>query len=252
MLKVTGLVTSYGGIDALRGVDLNVTAGSVTTLIGANGAGKTTLINTVTGIVRARAGNIVFEDQDISGLRPHQISRLGLVQVPEGRRILAPFTVLENLEIGWQALGKRGARRKEDFDRIFELFPRLAERQRQLGGSLSGGEQQMLAIGRALMARPKMLLLDEPSLGLSPVMVKMVFEAIKRLAADGLTLLLVEQNARRALDAASYAFVLERGLIASQGSAVDVRNDPAIVRAYLGTGARAALEPVMGGAGPPL
>ncbi len=251
MLKVTGLVTSYGGIDALRGVDLSVTAGSVTTLIGANGAGKTTLINTVTGIVRARAGSIVFDGQDISRLQPHQISRLGLVQVPEGRRILAPFTVLENLEIGWQALGKRGARRRQDFDRIFELFPRLAERQRQLGGSLSGGEQQMLAIGRALMARPKMLLLDEPSLGLSPVMVKMVFEAIERLAADGLTLLLVEQNARRALDAASYAFVLERGLIASHGSAVDVRNDPAIVQAYLGTGARAALEPVVGGAGPP-
>ncbi|MDO8280119.1 MAG: ATP-binding cassette domain-containing protein, partial [Burkholderiaceae bacterium] len=149
----------------------------------------------------------------------------------------------ENLELGWEALGRRGVRRAQDFDRVFALFPKLAERERQLGGSLSGGEQQMLAIGRALMARPKMLLLDEPSLGLSPLMVTLVFEAIARLASEGLTLLLVEQNARKALDAASYAFVLERGLITRQGSAADVRNDPAIVEAYLGAGSQAAAEP---------
>jgi branched-chain amino acid transport system ATP-binding protein len=243
MLKVSQLVTSYGGIDALRGVDLHVARGTVTTLIGANGAGKTTLINTVTGVVRAQSGSIEFDGQEISQLPSHQVARMGLVQVPEGRRIFAPFTVRENLELGWQALGKRGTRREQDFDRVFELFPKLAERQGQLGGSLSGGEQQMLAIGRALMARPKMLLLDEPSLGLSPLLVTLVFEAIARLASEGLTLLLVEQNARKALDAATYAFVLERGLITIKGSAVDVRNDPAIVKAYLGAGSQVAVEP---------
>jgi branched-chain amino acid transport system ATP-binding protein len=242
VLTVQGLMTSYGGIDALRGVDISVAKGSVTALIGANGAGKTTFINSVTGVVRPRAGSISFEGKELSRLPAHRVSRLGLIQVPEGRRILAPFTVRENLELGWQALGARGAPSKDDLARVYELFPRLAERERQLAGSLSGGEQQMLAIGRALMARPRMLLLDEPSLGLSPLMVDLVFAAIARLAAGGLTLLLVEQNARRALEAATYAFVLERGRVAQHGSAPDVRNDPAIVDSYLGTGSQARAQ----------
>lgn len=238
MLTVQGLATSYGGIEALRGVDLEIPEGVVAAMVGANGAGKTTLINSITGVVRSHAGSVRFEGEEILGRASHEIARRGLIQVPEGRRVLAPFTVRENLELGWQSLGRRGKPGRGDLDRVYGLFPRLREREKQLGGSLSGGEQQMLAIGRALMARPRLLLLDEPSLGLAPLMVRLVFEAIRQLAASGLTMLLVEQNARLALDTASYAFVIERGTINRHGPAREVRDDPAVVEAYLGTGSR--------------
>ena len=242
MLTVQGLATSYGGIEALRGVDLVIPEGVVAALVGANGAGKTTLINSITGVVRSHAGSVRFEGEEILGRASYEIARRGLIQVPEGRRVLAPLTVRENLELGWQSLGRRGKPGRGDIDRVYELFPRLREREKQLGGSLSGGEQQMLAIGRALMARPRLLLLDEPSLGLSPLMVRMVFEAIRQLASSGLTMLLVEQNARLALDTASYAFVIERGTINRHGRAREVRDDPAVVEAYLGTGSRERVQ----------
>ena len=234
MLTVNGLVTSYGGIAALRGVDLSVEAGSVVALIGANGAGKSTLINSVSGAIRSQAGSIMFNGRPIEGLPSYSIARFGLIQVPEGRRILAPFTVRENLELGWHALGGRAKPDRNDFAHIYKLFPRLEERQSQLAGSLSGGEQQMLAIGRALMARPLMLLLDEPSLGLAPIIVSQVFETIKFLNSSGLTLLVVEQNARRALEVADFAYVLERGRVVRAGTTVELRSDPIVQEAYFG------------------
>jgi branched-chain amino acid transport system ATP-binding protein len=237
VLTVQGLMTSYGGIDALRGVDISVAKGSVTALIGANGAGKTTFINSVTGVVRPRAGSISFEGKELSRLPAHRVSRLGLIQVPEGRRILAPFTVRENLELGWQALGARGAPSKDDLARVYELFPRLAERERQLAGSLSGGEQQMLAIGRALMARPKLLMLDEPSLGLAPLLVKEIFAFIKRINEEmGLTVLVIEQNARRALEVADHGYILEQGRIVLEGPAQELQENPDVKEFYLGLG----------------
>jgi len=235
MLRVNGLTTSYGGITALQDVALAVDAGTVVALIGANGAGKTTLINSVTGVLRPAAGTVLFNGQPITGLPSYRIARRGLSQVPEGRRILAPFTVRENLELGWQALGGRGRSSQDDFARIYELFPRLKERRNQQAGSLSGGEQQMLAIGRALLTQPLMLLLDEPSLGLSPLVVGQVFDAIRKLSDAGLTLLIVEQNARRALDIADFAYVIERGQIVRSGPAEKLRDDTAIRDAYLGT-----------------
>ncbi|KAB2864354.1 MAG: ABC transporter ATP-binding protein, partial [Anaerolineae bacterium] len=211
LLEVKELNVSYGAIVALRGISFKVEAGQVVTLIGANGAGKSTTLNALSGIVRRRSGQIWFDGQDISGMRPDRVSRLGLVQVPEGRQIIAPMTVLENLQMG--AYKRRDREVQHDIENIFARFPRLKERRRQKAGSLSGGEQQMLAVGRALMMRPRLLMLDEPSMGLAPLLVDEVFRIIQDIKAHGTTILLVEQNARKALKVADYAYVLERGTI---------------------------------------
>jgi len=231
MLAVEGLHTSYGAIAALQGISFAVPAGGVVALVGANGAGKSTALNTISGLLHARAGRILFEQQDIAGWRPERVTRLGIVQVPEGRQVLAPLTVEENLLLG--AFPRSGSTAPDLAD-IYERFPRLHERRTQFAGSLSGGEQQMLAIGRALMARPRLLMLDEPSLGLAPLIVRDVFAILADLKAQGATILLVEQNARKALDVADYAYVLEGGRITREGPAADLRHDPGIVEAYLG------------------
>lgn len=234
MLEVKGLATSYGSVQILKGIDLKVAKGTIVAVIGGNGAGKTTLINTISGVLSPTAGSVEFAGAPVTGLASYAIARRGLVQVPEGRRVFGPLSVRENLELGRQALGTRRGVMAEDLAYVFELFPRLKERQSQLAGSLSGGEQQMLAVGRALMARPSMLLLDEPSLGLSPLVTGQMFEAIATLSASGLTLLIVEQNARRALQASTEAYVIERGRIIRSGSSAALANDPAIQAAYLG------------------
>jgi branched-chain amino acid transport system ATP-binding protein len=233
MLQVTDLYTSYGAIEAVRGISFNVTAGQVVALIGANGAGKSSTLNTISGLISPRSGRIQFEGQEIGGLRADQVTALRLVQVPEGRDVLAPLTVAENLALGAYIRRDR-AEIAADLERIYERFPRLAERRGQLAGSLSGGEQQMLAIGRALMTRPKLLMLDEPSMGLAPLIVNDVFRIIREINEDGTTILLVEQNANKALQVADYAYVLDRGQLVTAGPAADLRNDPAIVEAYLG------------------
>ncbi|MCC7372519.1 MAG: ABC transporter ATP-binding protein [Chloroflexi bacterium] len=232
MLAVEGLETWYGGIAALRGVTFEVPSGTVVALVGANGAGKSTTLNTVSGLLVPRAGSVRFDGKEIGGWRADRIASLGLVQVPEGRQVLAPLTVEENLLLG--AYTRRDREVRADLDATFVRFPRLAERRYQLAGSLSGGEQQMLAIGRALLARPRLLMLDEPSLGLAPLIVADVFRLIADLKAQGSTILLVEQNARRALAVADTAHVLEGGRITRSGPAAALRDDPAIVAAYLG------------------
>lgn len=233
MLQVTDLYTSYGAIEAVRGISFSVAEGQVVALIGANGAGKSSTLNTISGLISPRSGRIQFEGQEIGGLRADQVTALRLVQVPEGRDVLAPLTVAENLALGAYIRRDR-AEIAADLERIYERFPRLAERRGQLAGSLSGGEQQMLAIGRALMTRPKLLMLDEPSMGLAPLIVNDVFRIIREINEDGTTILLVEQNANKALQVADYAYVLDRGKLVTEGPAADLRNDPAIVEAYLG------------------
>ncbi len=237
MLVIESLSAYYAGICALNGVSLEVQAGEMVTLIGANGAGKSTLLNCISGIVPATSGSIRFRDGEVRGRRPASIARLGLLQVPEGRQILSDLSVQENLQLGTLALGARAP--TWSYDRVIELFPVLGERRSQLAGSLSGGEQQMLAIGRALMGGPEMLLLDEPSLGLAPLIVGQVFDVLKRLNEAGLTILLVEQNARRALAVASRAYVLERGRIVRSGPAAEIAADPEVVTYYLGNLAEA-------------
>lgn len=232
MLTIRHLDVHYRGIQALRAVDLNVTQGEIFALIGPNGAGKSSLVNAISGIVPA-AGQILFEGEPIGSMPAHKRSRAGIIQVPEGRRVIAPLTVAENLELGRQAVGARGSD-ASDLGRVQALFPILKERCHQLSGSLSGGQQQMLAIGRALMGRPRILLLDEPSLGLSPVIVKDVFRALKQLNAEGLTILLVEQNARLALATAHRAAVLEQGRLVHEGRAADLADDPLIADHYFG------------------
>jgi branched-chain amino acid transport system ATP-binding protein len=233
MLSASAIRTAYGRIEAVRGITLDLPDGAIVALIGANGAGKSTLMNTLSGVLRPVGGTVKLAGQDITGLPSHKVARRGLIQVPEGRQVLGPMTVKENLELGREALGSR-ARRSDDLERVFALFPRLRERVGQRAGSLSGGEQQMLAIGRALMGRPTVLMLDEPSLGLAPVVVTQVFEALRLLNADGLTMLLVEQNARRALDLADYAYVIERGRVFREGPSEQLRRDPEIQRSFLG------------------
>jgi branched-chain amino acid transport system ATP-binding protein len=206
--------------------------GSAIALVGANGAGKSTTLNTISGLLAPRRGTIQFDGRDIAGWRAERVAALGLVQVPEGRQVLAPLTVEENLLLGAYTRRDRGIR--ADLAGVYERFPRLAERRGQVAGSLSGGEQQMLALGRALMARPKLLMLDEPSLGLAPLIVQEVFRAVAALKATGATILLVEQNARQALAVADYAYVLEGGEIAQEGPAAKLRDDPRILEAYLG------------------
>jgi branched-chain amino acid transport system ATP-binding protein len=235
MLELEDLRVGYGNIEALHGISLSVGEGEIVTLIGANGAGKTTTLMTISGCVRARSGAIRFRGRDISGLPPHDIVALGLVQSPEGRKIFPRLTVAENLEMG--AFTRRDADGiAADQNRVFELFPILGERRRQPGGTLSGGEQQMLAIARALMARPKLLLLDEPSLGLAPLVVSRIFEVIRELNREGATILLVEQNARMALKAAHRGYVLETGTIAMADAADKLLSDPRVRSAYLGDG----------------
>jgi len=233
MLELEDLRAGYGNIEALHGISLSVGEGEIVTLIGANGAGKTTTLMTISGCVRARAGAIRFRGRDISGLPPHEIVALGLVQSPEGRKIFPRLSVAENLEMG--AFTRRDpAGIAADQNRAFELFPILGERRRQPGGTLSGGEQQMLAIARALMARPKLLLLDEPSLGLAPLVVSRIFEVIRELNREGATILLVEQNAQMALKAAHRGYVLETGTIAMADAADKLLADPRVRSAYLG------------------
>jgi branched-chain amino acid transport system ATP-binding protein len=234
MLEVRDLTSSYGGIVAVRGASLRVASGTCVALIGSNGAGKTTLLHTVCGLMRPSSGSVVFRDAKITGQPAYRVARKGILLVPEGRQILGPLSVRENLELGRLALGSRAAGPYTSLDAVLELFPRLEERIEQIAGSLSGGEQQMLAIARALMGAPDLLLLDEPSLGLAPIVVSTVFETLKRLNASGLTILLVEQNARRALDIADYAYVMERGHIVDEGESERLRNDPIIQSHYLG------------------
>jgi len=232
MLQVTGLTAGYSGIKALRGASLSVSEGEFIALIGPNGAGKSTLLNCLSGVVRPTGGSIRFQDQELLGVAPWHIARRGLLQVPEGRQILPNLTVRENLTLGATALSGRTP--TYTLERINNLFPILAERREQRAGSLSGGQQQMLAIGRALMGAPRLLLLDEPSLGLAPVIVTQVFEALRALNAEGLTILLVEQNARQALLATDRAYVIERGCVVHEGLSADLAADPAIVSHYLG------------------
>ncbi len=236
-LQVENLHTNYGAIKALHGISFGVPVGQVVALIGANGAGKSTTLNTISGLLKPVNGRILFDDhgdiRNIVGLRADQITALRLIQVPEGREVLAPLSVEENLELGAFVRRDR-AGIKTDLAGIYGRFPRLAERRKQAAGSLSGGEQQMLAIGRALMARPRILMLDEPSMGLAPIIVNEVFQIIRELRQEGMTILLVEQNANKALQVADYAYVIDRGEIVSEGSAAELRSDPRIVEAYLG------------------
>lgn len=235
-LSITNLEVHYRGITALRGVSLTVRRGEIFTLIGPNGAGKSSLVNAICGIVPG-SGSIRFDGSPLDALPAHRRSRLGVIQVPEGRRVIAPLSVMDNLLLGCEAAGVRGGDFEADLQRVFELFPILAERRNQASGTMSGGQQQMLAIGRALMGHPHVLLLDEPSLGLAPVIVADVFRAVKRLNAQGMTILLVEQNARLALETAHRAAVLEQGRIVRQGMAADLANDPVIADHYFGQAA---------------
>ncbi|MEI6559863.1 MAG: ABC transporter ATP-binding protein [Rhodospirillaceae bacterium] len=232
MLRITGVRTFYGAIEALKGIDLRVAEGEIVTLIGANGAGKSTLLMTICGNPRARYGHVHFDGEDITRLPTAAIIRHGIAQVPEGRRIFARMTVLENLQLG--ALIAPPACFDDDLERVFALFPRLKERADQRGGTLSGGEQQMLAIGRALMSRPRLLLLDEPSLGLAPLVVKQIFEIIRDInRAQGITVFLVEQNAHRALRLAHRAYVMVNGTITLTGTGADLLANPEVKAAYL-------------------
>jgi branched-chain amino acid transport system ATP-binding protein len=233
MLNVENLQVYYGAIHALQGVSFHLEQGEIIALIGANGAGKSTVLNTVSGILRPREGAVTFEGQDIHTTPPQDIVRKGVVQVPEGRKVFSRMTVVENLEMGAYTQTDRAAINRE-VDAVFERFPRLRERSNQLGGTLSGGEQQMLAIGRGLMAHPKLLLLDEPSMGLSPILVEQIFDIIQDINEQGTSILLVEQNAQMALAIADRAYVLETGKIAMQGSGDDLLKDPNVIKAYLG------------------
>ena len=234
MLAVTGLRASYGKIEALKGVDLSIQHGEIVALIGANGAGKSTLMMTIFGQPRARAGTVVYDGTDITALPTHEIARMRIAQSPEGRRIFPRMSVAENLQMGADVNEMTPAERSESLDKVLTLFPRLKERMLQRGGTLSGGEQQMLAIGRALMSRPRLLLLDEPSLGLAPLIAKQIFDAIRVLnKQDGLTVLIVEQNANHALRLAHRGYVMVNGLITLSGTGAELLKAPEIRSAYL-------------------
>jgi len=233
MLEVNDVHTYYGNIHALKGVSLTVDEGEIVTLIGANGAGKSTTLNTISGLLHPRKGAIVLEGEEIHTLSAHEIVGLGVSQAPEGRRVFSRLTVQENLEMG-AFLRNDQAGIREDMERVFDLFPRLEERRRQVSGTLSGGEQQMLAIGRALMARPRLMLLDEPSMGLAPLLVEDIFRVIRRLNEEGTTILLVEQNALMALSVAHRGYVLETGEVVLEGSVEELRQNPQVQDAYLG------------------
>ena len=234
MLAVKGINVYYGSIHAIRDVSFHVDEGEIVTLIGANGAGKTTTMHAISGLLKPKSGEIVYCGQTISRMEAHKIIRLGLAQVPEGRRVFSGLTVQQNLQMG--AYTRRDGKDaiQADFDMVYDLLPRLKERRSQAAGTLSGGEQQMLAIGRALMCRPKMLLLDEPSMGLSPLLVKEIFKIIRNVNRNGVTVLLVEQNAKMALEIANRAYVLETGTIKMEGEATELANNIEVRKAYLG------------------
>ena len=233
MLKVTDLKVYYGVIQAIKGISFVVNEGEVIALIGANGAGKTTILHTVTGLVEAKAGTVEFEGRDITKMPGHKIVTLGMAHVPEGRRVFSDLTVLENLKLG--AYTRKDKNEVEEtLKMVYKRFPRLEERKNQMAGTLSGGEQQMLAMGRALMSHPKIILMDEPSMGLSPIFVNEIFDIIKEVSASGTTVLLVEQNAKKALSIADRAYVLETGKIVLEGKADELMNDASVKKAYLG------------------
>lgn len=235
MLDVGNIQVYYGEIHALKGISLQVAKGEIVALLGNNGAGKTTTLKTISGLLRPRTGRVLLEGQPIHDLPTHEIVSRGIAHAPEGRRIFNSLTVTENLEMG--AYLRQDAAIAEDMERVFALFPRLRERRSQVAGTLSGGEQQMLAIGRALMARPRILLLDEPSMGLAPILVEQIFQTIQDINRQGTTILLVEQNAAMALSIAHRGYVLETGSITLHGSAVELQEHPDVQRAYLGEGA---------------
>jgi branched-chain amino acid transport system ATP-binding protein len=233
LLEVDDIHTYYGAIEALRGVSLSVDEGEVVTIIGSNGAGKSTTLRSISGLTPAQSGKVVFEGQEITRVPAHEIVGYGIALAPEGRHCFARMTVRENLDLG--AHLRRDGEIEEDLERVYDLFPRLKERQRQKAGTMSGGEQQMLAIGRALMARPKLLMLDEPSMGIAPILVQRIYETIAEINRQGVSILLVEQNANYALDVAKRGYVLETGEVALTDESAQLRNDPAVQRAYLGT-----------------
>jgi len=232
LLDVSGVFAGYGSTEVLRNIDLSIGPGQIIALLGSNGAGKTTLNRAISGLLRPRAGAILFEGQSIDRARPSEIVQRGLIHVPEGRKIFPNMTVVENLDLG--SYRRASARRSANRERVFTIFPRLAERRAQNAGTLSGGEQQMLAIGRGLMAEPRLLILDEPSLGLSPRLVEELFTLIARIHAEGLAILLVEQNVVQSLALASRAYILEQGEIVLSGAAAELRDNPDLKRAYLG------------------
>ena len=233
LLEFKNIVAAYGSITALKNVTFSVEEGQVVSLIGANGAGKTSTMRTITGLLKPSEGQIFFNGEDVTGLPAHKLVEKGISLVPEGRQIIEGLTVYENLEMGaYQRKDKDGV--KEDIDRIYSIFPILKDRKDQLGGQLSGGQQQMLAIGRALMSKPKLLLLDEPSMGLAPLIVREIFDIVRRINDQGTTVLLVEQNAKKALEVAHYGYVLETGSMVLEGPAEEVMNNPRVKEAYLG------------------
>ena len=232
MLKIQNLQVAYGGIQALRGIDMEVPDGKIVTLIGANGAGKSTILNTISGLLHPKMGSVLFEGHDLKGVAPHKIVEHGLAQVPEGRHIFQQMTVEENLQMG--AYTQPNSTIEPGIADVYERFPRLKERRRQIAGTLSGGEQQMLAMGRALMSKPKLLMLDEPSMGLAPILVEQIFDIIRELHTAGTTILLVEQNAQAALSVADRAYVLETGKISLTGTGAELMASDAVRKAYLG------------------
>ena len=233
LLSVENLHVYYGAIHAVKDVSLHVQEGEIVTLIGANGAGKSTVLNTISGLLKPRSGKIQFMDHNVTGVAPNKIVQTGLVQCPEGRRVFARMTVEENLEMG--AYTRPNGKFDENLEHVYELFPRLKERRTQVSGTLSGGEQQMLAVGRALMARPKLIMMDEPSLGLAPLVVRDIFEIIRQINRQGVSILLIEQNANMALKVADSAYVMETGCITLSGAGKDLLNNEAVKKAYLGT-----------------
>ncbi len=232
LLTVDNMNVYYGAIHAIKGISFEVAQGEIVTLIGANGAGKSTTLKTVSGLLRSKTGSINFEGKDIGNVAPHKLVSLGLAHVPEGRRVFLQMTVEENLEMG--AYTQKSGNVDSHLERVYELFPRLKERRRQIAGTLSGGEQQMLAMGRSLMSSPKLMMLDEPSMGLAPILVDQIFEIIKTLHQSGTTILLVEQNARMALSVADRGYVLETGKLVSTGTGAELLKDESVKKAYLG------------------
>ena len=233
MLEVKDLKVSYGSILALKGISFDVKKGEIISLIGANGAGKTTTLHSISNLIKKQSGSVIFKGEDITNLSPDKIVKAGLIHVPEGRRVFANLTVKENLEMG-AYLRKDKAGIKSDLEHVYELFPRLKERLRQAAGTLSGGEQQMLAMGRGLMSKPELLLLDEPSMGLAPILVDEIFDIVQKINKDGTTILLVEQNAFKAMSIANRVYILETGEVASSGNSEEMIHDEAVKKAYLG------------------